>query len=125
MGDGLDVATRTAGECLIVKLQGELDVTNAATAGQAISDAAEVPHTRLIFDLTGLAFMDSTGIRVLVRAHRMAGERGASVALVGPTPSVSRIIDITGLNRAFTIHATLDEVLASPAADRPAAEPAD
>jgi anti-sigma B factor antagonist len=113
MEEQLTVATHTAGPCVIVALDGDLDVTNAPVAEEAVRAAWEDPHSHMVFDLTRLAFMDSTGVRVLVRARRQAGEHGATIALAGLTPSVSRIVHLTGLNRAFAVHATLGEALAA------------
>jgi anti-anti-sigma factor len=124
--EGLTVSTRAAGRCLIVTLQGELDVTNAAEAEQAVHEASADSDAHLIFDLTKLMFMDSTGIRVLVRTRRRAGEHGATVALAGLTPSVARIVDVTGLNRTFAVHASVDEALAAAPTEHVAApEPAE
>jgi anti-sigma B factor antagonist len=113
MVEQLTVVTRTAGKCVILTLAGELDVTNAAEAEEAVRVAWQDSPSCLVFDLTRLTFMDSTGVRVLVRARRRAIQDGGTVVLAGLTPSVSRIMEVTGLNRAFPIHATLDE--ASPA----------
>jgi anti-sigma B factor antagonist len=107
----LTVGTRTAGEYVILTLSGELDVTNAAEAEEAVRAAWQDASSPLVFDLSRLTFMDSTGVRVLVRARRRATQRGGTVALAGLTPSVSRIMEVTGLNRAFSIHATLGEAL--------------
>jgi anti-sigma B factor antagonist len=113
MGEQLTVGTRSAGECVVLTLAGELDVTNAAEAEEAVRVTWRDPPSYLVFDLSRLAFMDSTGVRVLVRARRRAAEHEATVALAGLTPSVSRIIELTGLNQAFAIHATVDEALPS------------
>jgi anti-sigma B factor antagonist len=111
MGEQLTVVTHTAGECAVLTLTGELDVTNAAEAEEAVRLAWRDSPSCLVFDLTRLTFMDSTGVRVLVRARRRAAERNEAVMLVGLTPSVARIMEVTGLNRAFPIHATLEEAL--------------
>jgi anti-sigma B factor antagonist len=107
----LTVVTHTVGECVVLTLTGELDVTNADQAEEAVRVAWQESPSRLVFDLSRLTFMDSTGVRVLVRARRWATRHGATVVLTGLTPSVARIMEVTGLNRAFAIHATLDEAL--------------
>jgi anti-anti-sigma factor len=105
----LTVVTHTAGECVILRLAGELDVTNAAEAEEAVRVAWQDSPSHLVFDLSRLTFMDSTGVRVLVRARRMATEHQGTIALAGLTPSVSRIIEVTGLDQVIAVHATLDE----------------
>jgi anti-sigma B factor antagonist len=109
MGERLTVVTHTAGECVVLTLAGELDVTNAAEAEEAVRILWQDPPSYLVFDLSRLVFMDSTGVRVLVRARRRAREHEGTIVLAGLTPSVSRIIELTGLDKAFAIHATLGE----------------
>jgi anti-sigma B factor antagonist len=113
MEDRLTVVTRSDGPRVILAFAGELDVTSAAGAEEAMLLACADVSDRMILDLTDLAFMDSTGVRVLVRARRRLAERGAAIELAGLTPSVSRIIHITGLDRAFVIHGTIEEALAA------------
>jgi anti-sigma B factor antagonist len=125
VGEQLTVVTHTAGECVILTLAGELDVTNADEAEEAVGVAWQGSPSSLVFDLSRLTFMDSTGVRVLIRARRRATERQGIVALTGLTPSVSRIVELTGLNQAFAIHPTLDAaLLALSASDGAIAEPA-
>lgn len=111
MVEQLTVVTHTAGECVVLTLSGELDATNAAEADEAVRIAWQDPPSYLVFDLSRLVFMDSTGVRVLVRARRRATEHEGTIVLAGLTPSVSRIIELTGLNQVFTIHATLEQAL--------------
>jgi anti-anti-sigma factor len=112
----LTIATCTTGPCVVLTFDGELDVTNAEKAEETVLACVDV-RDRMIFDLSGLGFMDSTGVRVLVRARRWLLERSGTLALAGLTPSVSRIMHVTGLHRAFAIHETLDQALADDSAD--------
>jgi anti-sigma B factor antagonist len=111
MGERLTVVTHTAGECVIVTFAGELDVTNAAETEEAVRGAWQNPASHVVFDLTHLTFMDSAGVRVLVRARRQAAEHGLTLVLAAPTPSVARILEITGVDQAFAVHATVEEAL--------------
>jgi anti-anti-sigma factor len=111
MGERLTVVTHTSGECVIVTFAGELDVTNAAEAEQAMRRAWQGQVSHVVFDLTRLTFMDSAGVRILVRARRQAAEHRLSIALAGPTPSVARILELTGVDQAFAVHASVDEAL--------------
>jgi anti-sigma B factor antagonist len=113
MRERLTVVTDTAGQCRILALAGELDFTNAAQVGEAVEAAWDASVPYLVFDLSRLTFMDSAGVRIFVRVRRQAAEHRRTVALAGLTPSVSRIIELTGLNQAFAIHATVDEALPS------------
>ncbi len=113
MEERLTAEVGATGSCVVVTFAGELDVTTAEEAEKAVQIASELPHTHMVLDLTRLLFMDSTGVRVLVRARRRATDLQATISLAGLTPSVSRIVELTGMDRAFAIHTSLDEAFAA------------
>ena len=83
----------------VVYLSGELDLTSAGQFGAAI-DAALASHPgRLVFDASGLTFMDSSGIVLLVSASQRVQE----VQVRDPSPIVRRLIELTGLSKVLRI----------------------
>ncbi len=89
----LVVATADSDGIPVISVSGQLDISNAATLEKALARAATAHPRALIFDLSGLEFMDSAGVSVLVRARAEVGD----VRLRSPTPIVRRLIEITGL----------------------------
>jgi anti-sigma B factor antagonist len=85
----------------IVTVSGELDISNAATLQEAVASITAKRPERLIFDLSGLRFMDSAGIAVLIDA---AGKVNA-VRLRDPSPAVRRVVELTGLTNVLSIEA--------------------
>ena len=83
----------------IVTVSGDLDISNAATLEQAVASIAAERPERLIFDLSGLRFMDSAGIAVLLDA---AGKVKA-VQLRDPSTAVRRVVELTGLTDVLSI----------------------
>lgn len=77
----------------VVRLVGEVDISNADAIGEKLDQMLGDGNERLVVDLTALEFMDSSGIAMLLRA---AG-RVESIAVRNPTPVVRRIIECTGL----------------------------
>lgn len=84
---------------------GDIDV-----AGGPILDAAIVEQEGrlsaadpIVIDLTDVTFIDSSGLRSLLGASRRADERGAAVVLRSPSPSVRRLLEITGTTARFRI----------------------
>jgi anti-anti-sigma factor len=83
----------------VIVLAGELDSSNAATLQKRVASIPPQPAQRLIFDLTGLRFMDSAGIAVLIAATAKA----SSVSLRNPSPIIRRVLEATGLSSVFPI----------------------
>ncbi len=84
---------------LVLRLSGDLDVTNAAQVRSAIDAVVSSGTERLIFDLADLQFMDSSGIAMLVSVAR----EGREVQLRNPSAIVRRLIELTGLAETFGI----------------------
>src|SRR5690348_7477709 len=78
----IDLKTEDGGETLVFKLRGSLDLATAPTVRAALAEATEKGGHHLIVDLTQLEFLDSTGLGVLIGAHRRAAERGGSFRLI-------------------------------------------
>ena len=86
-------------------LAGEIDLYTAPrlqselTAAMAGDDPA-----RIVVDMSAVEFCDSTGMNVLLAAHRQARERGGDLALAAPRAAVRKILEVTGLGSVFTVH---------------------
>lgn len=105
----IDLKTEDGGETLLFKLRGSLDLATAPTVRAALSDAAEKGSQHLIVDLTQLEFLDSTGLGVLIGAHRRAAEHGGSFRLVVSDGPISRLLNITGLITVFSVYHSLED----------------
>ena len=90
-----DTTLSSAGDALIA-LSGELDLSGAPALDQEIETLAERPDVRrVILDLRGLAFLDSSGLRVVALAERRLSGSGRSLVLVRGPESVQRVFEIT------------------------------
>ncbi len=112
----LSLNTRTQGEHTVLEVGGEVDVYTAPALRDRITDVLDAGQHLLVIDLGGVEFLDSTGLGVLVAGLNRAREVGGSLALVCPQERVLKLFRITGLDEVFTVHGTVDEALASPAA---------
>ena len=83
----------------VVAVSGELDISNAATLEATVAALAAERPERLSFDLSGLRYMDSAGIAVLLGAATKLKE----VHVRDPSPAVRRVIEITGLSDVLSI----------------------
>ena len=63
----------------------------------------------IVLDLTGVEFMDSSGLGVLVGAHKDATSRGGALILAAPSPRVRKIFKVTKLHKVFAVHDTPEQ----------------
>ena len=85
-----------SGECdgyAVVALRGELDLTDAAAVAAALEVFA-VRESRIIADLTGLDFIDASGVAALLRGRKHARNAGGDLLLAAPQPPVQRILSL-------------------------------
>ena len=85
----------------VVELAGELDIASAEAAVSYITDILDRHGGPVIVDLNALAFCDARGLAALVRMAGYAEQRGCPFRLASPSPSLVKIMRITGLDRRF------------------------
>ena len=85
-------------------LAGEIDLYTAPRLQSELAAAlATEQPVRLVVDMSGVEFCDSTGMNVLLAAHRRAREQGGYLELARPGPAVRKILQVTGLETVFTV----------------------
>jgi anti-sigma B factor antagonist len=87
-----------------VTLRGEIDVHTAPLLRGWLDDVLDQGEDRVVVHLDGVTFMDSTGLGVLVGAHKAQLATGGSFELVCSDPRLLRLLRITGLHQVLTIH---------------------
>jgi anti-anti-sigma factor len=80
-----------------VRAAGEIDVSNVVAFQDGLEVACELGR-RVIVDLEGVTFIDSTGISVLVRVANQAGVQHRGLVIQNPSSSVRKIISVLGLD---------------------------
>lgn len=106
----VSVTTERDGEAVIFRLCGSLDIATSPAVRAALLEGADGKH-ELVVDLTGLEFLDSTGLGALIGAQRRALEQGGSVRLVINEGPIARLLNITGLVRVFSVYHSLEAAL--------------
>jgi anti-sigma B factor antagonist len=87
-----------------MSVNGEIDLYTAPRLhGELVTVLAGESAVHLVVDLSGVGFCDSTGMNVLLAAHRRAGENGGELKLASPRPAVKKILQVTGLETVFTV----------------------
>ncbi|HKA99073.1 MAG TPA: STAS domain-containing protein [Streptosporangiaceae bacterium] len=102
----LRVSSRSQGAHTIVMLAGEIDLYTAPRLESELLAAMRSanPAPQLVVDMSGVEFCDSTGMNVLLAAHRQACDQGGDLALAAPRAPVRKILEVTGLASVFTVH---------------------
>jgi anti-anti-sigma factor len=103
--EGLDIHTAIDGPTAVVRVEGELDASTAALLDDALRRiaGADGATERVVIDSRGLAFIDSSGLSVLVAAHKRLKKDGSELVVAAPSAPVRRLFDIAGLDRVLTI----------------------
>jgi anti-sigma B factor antagonist len=95
---------------MVVSLAGELDLYNAEEVRSALLDACSAEPEVLVVDLEEVRFIDSTALGVLIEARSRMTDRGG-FRLAAPGLETRRALEVSGLDRHFSVHDTVAEAL--------------
>jgi anti-sigma B factor antagonist len=96
----------------VVHLAGELDLYNAHEVREALVACTDESPARLVVDLAEVKFIDSTALGVLIEARTRMENRKAFL-LASPGLETRRALEISGLDKHFSVHPSLDDALAA------------
>ena len=107
----LGFETALDGGDAVVLLHGELDLAGSAALEAELERLATLDGVgRVVLDLSGLEFMDSTGLRTVALADRRMKEAERALALVRGPDVVQRVFEITRMDERLQFAASLDEL---------------
>jgi anti-sigma B factor antagonist len=109
------------GASVVVSVHGELDVTSSQRFDDCLSEAA-AESGQVILDMSGVDFMDTTALAVIVAHWRRQVDEGGQFLLAGARYRYTKALWITGLADRLPMHDTVDQALASLAAQAAQAE---
>jgi len=97
-------------------VNGRIDSTTSPALEAEMLRWIETPATRYVVDLSGVNFMSSSALRVLLTMSKRCSRCAKTIFLAGPTPEVRDCFHIANFNAIFQIVATVDEAVELPAA---------
>jgi anti-sigma B factor antagonist len=100
-------------ESVVVTVRGSLDVDSATVLSTALDQVLERPHPRIVVDLSGVEFCDSTGLSAFVVGHNRAHGAGGWVRLAAPSDWMRRLIETVGLSGRIPVYPSVAEALAT------------
>ncbi len=109
-----DVRTEHVGDdTYVISLAGEVDLYTAPEFKQQLLEVIGQGGKQVVIDFTDTTFIDSTTLGVLVGGVKRLRTNGGQLSLVCSDRNITKIFEITGLDRVFTIYATRDEAVSS------------
>ena len=109
---GLDVSERNG--YAILSVRGEVDVYTAPKFRERLIELVSEGKHRIVVDLEGVEFLDSTGLGVLVGGLKRLRSHDGDLLLVCTQGRILKVFEITGLTKVFAIHDTVDDAVSSP-----------
>lgn len=93
----------TAGNLTIVTLSGKVDTTTAPETTRQLKETVLEGGANLALDASGVTFMDSVGLTILVSVLKLAREQGGDLIVLRPSPVVRALLDVTRLDQILRI----------------------
>ncbi len=103
----------------VMSVRGEIHLSTAPRFSQHLQESLDEGNTQLVLDLSGVEFIDSTGLSVLLNGLRRVNQMQGRMAIVCTNPTVLRLFEITSLDETFDIFAEREAAVAHVAASEP------
>jgi len=109
----LVIDTRREGEAAVVSLQGEVTVFSSPTLRERLQEVLQAGPRRVVLDLSGVLYVDSSGVATFVEALRETRSQQGEMVLAGASERVRGVIEIARLDTLFPMAGTVEEALES------------
>ena len=120
----MNIASRTYGDVILVEPTGRIDYAAGAEFEQAVLPLVEPAAgsgAGIVFDLQGVPYISSVGLRVFLIAAKMLRSRGARIAVVNMQPVVEQIMSISRFDKVVEMFPTVTDAFAALSSDAVAA----
>jgi anti-sigma B factor antagonist len=109
----VSVVVERVGEAVVVSVSGEVDALTAPSVAETVLGVLGERPARVVIDLLAVSFLGSAGLALLVEAQQVAGLQHTMLRVVAAGPVTLHPLQVTGLDRQFSVHATRDDALAA------------
>ena len=99
----LSIRVSRDGGALVLGLSGELDLENAATLDDQLARAEDSDAQKIVLDLRGLRFIDSSGLKSILIATRRSREDGNRLGILRGRGEVASLLEVTGIDLAVNL----------------------
>ena len=99
-------------EARVMHPRGRLDVAVAPAFGEQVKHLLSKGETKLVIDLGGVDFVDSSGLGTILVVRKLAQRVGGDIRLVRPPAQFQKLLELTSLIRVMPVYPTVEDALA-------------
>lgn len=101
-----------SGNVLIVSLENDVDHSSAGVIRSKIdAEIKRNPISLLVFDMSKLEFMDSSGIGLILGRYKLINSLGGKICVASPKKHISKLINMSGLHKILSIYTSVEEAI--------------
>ena len=104
---------RTESDVTVITITGVIDVASSLELRETLASMLGTAGARVLLDLSNVSLIDSSGIGILIGAHRHADGAGATLVLAAPAGPAARVFELTRTNKLLRIEPTVEQGLAA------------
>ena len=107
----LTIAVESVDDLPVIRAAGELDLATVPEMRAVVAEVTERRPRALIFDFQEIAYMDSSGLGILVSAKKRLGSYRGEVIVITAQPSVLKVLSLSGLDQIMAVFPSIEAYL--------------
>ena len=108
----MHVEIETKRDTLMARIKGEIDLATADELREIVDEQLKNKgYKAVILELSGVSFIDSSGLGFILGRYKKIKGQGGMMYIVGARPSVSRLLEISGITKLIPVYANEHEVV--------------
>ena len=106
----MNIAVEPSEEGIVIfKLTGKLNMVHAPAVRQELSDQISAGHNKIVIDMSGVDFMDSSGLGALINGLKGARQAGGDLRIAAPVEQVKLVLKLTNLDRVIKTYSSTEK----------------
>jgi anti-sigma B factor antagonist len=106
----MEITVKSSGQVMVVEMAGDIDSNTTPQAQEQILPLVQ-PGAKILLDMSGVEYMSSAGLRMLLSTYRQVSRQNGGIVLVGLAEEIKDTMSVTGFLNFFMIRDTVDEGL--------------
>lgn len=107
----MNINSERVDDVLVVTPEGRLDAYGALALDEALDNLIHDKDSSVVFNMEGVSYLSSGGIRSFLRVERMMGDRGGQISLCNVNPYPLEVLKMAGVDQIFSLHPTVEDVM--------------